>query len=264
MIRYAKSSAIPSSLRRGGPATAADCADYDRDPGAYRSGAKSLDIQSRIYGTEVVKRSLKADQHNKCAFCEAIFDANVAGDVEHYRPKGAIKTDTTKLLPGYYWLGYEWSNLSYACPDCNQYRKRDRFPLADESRRARDHHHDVAQEEPLLLDPYGTKDPRHHIVFRGEVPVHATVEGETTIKLLALGRTALARDRLRHLQHLTALAESIELLKDDPRPQAADYVARSRAQIAAAVGPAAKFSAAASDHLAALAAGSNRLPTIVP
>lgn len=264
MIRHVKSAGIPSSLRRGGPATAADCADYDRDPAAYRSGAKTLDISSKIYGTDVVKRRLKADQHDKCAFCEAIFDANVAGDVEHFRPKGAVQTDTNKLRPGYYWLGYQWANLSYACPDCNQYRKRDRFPLADERRRARDHHDDVAREEPLLLDPYGTRDPRDHIVFRGEAPVQLTPEGKATIDLLALGRTKLARDRYRHLLILTTLVESIELLKDDPRPEAVDFVVRTRAQIAAAVGPAAKFSAAATDHLAALAAGSNHLPTREP
>ena len=257
MIRLTKSAAVPSSLRRGVPATATNCANYDADPAAFRNGTKTFDITSSIYGTKVVKRRLKTDQHDKCAFCEAIFDANVAGDVEHYRPKGAVNTDTGKLLPGYYWLGYQWTNLSYACPDCNEYRKRDYFPLADEGRRARDHHGDVADEEPLLLDPYGPKDPREHIFFRGEAPINLTPEGYTTIKLLALDRTTLARDRYIHLKHLGFLRESIGLLKDDSRPQAADYIARARAQIAAAVEPKARFSAAAADHLAALEAGFN-------
>lgn len=255
MIRCVKSATVPSSLRRGVTASAADRAAYDADPTAYRDGTKSFEIDGGIYGTKVVKRVLKADQHDKCAFCEAVFDANVAGDVEHYRPKGAIQTDTGRLSPGYYWLGYHWPNLSYACPDCNGYRKRDRFPLADESRRARDHHADVGLEEPLLLDPYGPKDPRDHIEFRGEAPIPRSPEGLATIEVLALGRTSLARDRYRHLSNLGDLLDSVELLKDDSRPDAVAFVGRVRAQIAEAVSPNAKFSAAAADYVMALRAG---------
>ncbi len=264
MIRFTKSSTIPSSLRRGVQATAADCASYDADPASFRNGTKKFDITNRIYGTQVVKRQLKIDQHDKCAFCEAIFDANVAGDVEHYRPKGAVTTDAETLSPGYYWLGYQWANLSYACPDCNEYRKRDHFPLADEGQRARDHHQQVDDEEPLLLDPYGSKNPRDHIVFRGEAPIELTPEGSTTIRVLALDRTKLARDRYRHLRNLGLLRESIELLRDDIRPEAAGFVTRARAQIAAAVEPTAKFSAAAADYLAALEIGVDYLPTQEP
>lgn len=266
MIRYAKSAGVPSSLRRGVAANAANCAAYDANPAAYRSGDAEIDITGKIYGTKVVKRHLKADQHDKCGFCEAIFDASVAGDVEHYRPKGAVMTGDGRIYPGYYWLGYAWANLSYACPDCNEYRKRDRFPLALEDARALDHHDDIAHEEPLLLDPYGARDPRQHILFRGEAPTGRTLVGDTTIEVLALGRTALARDRLNHLRTLSRLHESVRLLVDDPRPDAIAHVARIRAQLTAAVEPAAKFSAASADHLAALDAGQHYLPeeTLVP
>lgn len=264
MIRYAKSAAVPSSLSRGVVANAANCAAYDADPAAFRGGDAAFDITGGIYGTKVVKRHLKADQHDKCGFCEAIFDANVAGDVEHYRPKGAVMTTTGRIHPGYYWLGYSWPNLSYACPDCNEYRKRDHFPLADEGARARDHHDNIAAEEPLLLDPYGARDPRQHILFRGEAPEGRTREGETTIEVLALDRTSLARDRLEHLRNLSRLHESVRLLEDDPRPAAITYVARTRAQLAAAVGATAKFSAASADHLAALDAGHHYLPEEIP
>ena len=99
MIRYDKSVAVPSSLRRGIAANTANCAAYDAVPAPYRRGDASFIITGGIYGTKVVKRHLKADQHDKCGFCEAIFDANVAGDVEHYRPKGAVMTATGRL-PG--------------------------------------------------------------------------------------------------------------------------------------------------------------------
>lgn len=260
MIRYAKSAIVPSSLGRGIAPNAANCAAYDANPGAYTSGASKFDTTSKIYGTKVVKRHLKIDQHDKCGFCEAIFDANVAGDVEHYRPKGAVQTDDGKIYPGYYWLGYSWPNLSYACPDCNEYRKRDRFPLALEAARALDHHDDIVHEEPLLLDPYGAEDPRQHILFRGEAPIGRTPEGDATIDILALDRTTLARDRLQHLRHLSRLRESVLLLEHDPRPEAIAYVAKVRADLAAAIQSAAKFSAAAADHLAALDAGERYLP----
>ena len=264
MIRYDKSAAIPSSLRRGIPANAANCAAYDADLLAYRGGSAKFDIASGIYGTQVVKRRLKADQHDKCGFCEAVFDANVAGDVEHYRPKGAVMTAAGRIHPGYYWMGYAWENLSYACPDCNEYRKRDHFPLADEHARARDHHDDLTAEEPLLLDPYGARDPRQHILFIGEAATGRTPEGRTTIDVLALSRTSLARDRLDHLRNLSRLHESVALLEHDDRPAAIDYVARVRAQLATAVLPAAKFSAASADHLAALEVGHHHLPDDVP
>ena len=61
-------------------------------------------------------------------------------------PKAAVLTDSGRIYPGYYWLGYSWPNLSYACPDCNSYRKRDRFPLVLEEARARDHHDDIVHE----------------------------------------------------------------------------------------------------------------------
>jgi uncharacterized protein (TIGR02646 family) len=260
MIRYTKSATVPSSLRRGVSATTANCALFDNDTTAYNSGKRGFEITNKIYGTAVVKRHLKADQHGKCGFCEAVFDANVAGDVEHFRPKGAVMTGSGRIYPGYYWLGYNWFNLSYACPDCNSYRKRDSFPLVHEMARALNHHDDIAREVPLLLDPYGTVDPRKHINFRGETPIGLSAMGEETITILALDRTTLARDRLLHLRHLSRLYESVKLLSGDPRPEAIALVARIRMDLAAAVKPTARFSAAATDHLDALAAGKSYLP----
>jgi uncharacterized protein (TIGR02646 family) len=221
-------------LARGLAVNTENCGRYDAEPAAYQTGAKRFNFDERIYGAASVKAKLKADQHDKCCFCEAIFDANVAGDVEHYRPKGRVETSGGSFRPGYYWLAYDWTNLHYACPDCNQYRKRDRFPLTDEAHRARDHHGDVAAETPLLLDPAGAENPRDHIVFRGEVPIGQTPLGKCTIHILSLDRVALSRARLRHLRRLSELCDSITLLADDPRPEAMDYIARSRAELEAA------------------------------
>jgi uncharacterized protein (TIGR02646 family) len=259
VIRVIKSPAPPRQLAAGLAETAANCRRYDADPAAYQIGAARFSFKERIYGAAAVKTQLKADQHDKCCFCEAIFDANVAGDVEHYRPKGRVEAESGPLLPGYYWLAYEWMNLHYACPDCNEYRKRDRFPLRDEAQRARDHHGDAAAEQPLLLDP-AADNPRDHIIFKGEAPIGPTPRGDATIDLLRLDRAGLARDRLRHLRHLSRLRESVELLAEDPRPEAIDYVARTRAELEAAPLPGALFSAAVVDHLTALERGVSYLP----
>jgi len=260
VIRVTKAPVAPRSLGRGTAETTADCCRFDAAPADYRTGRKRFSFKKGIYGTEAVKRQLKLDQHGKCCFCEAIFDANVAGDVEHYRPKGAVDTPGGAVLPGYYWLAYLWSNLLYACPDCNSYRKRARFPLADERRRARDHHAPLAAEAPLLLDPTGPDDPRRHILFRGEMAIGCTPEGQATIDVLCLKRTALNLARRRHLTHLSGLRESIALLADDSRPEAIAYVAKSEAELAAAADAASLFSAAASDHLTALDQGISYLP----
>lgn len=260
MIRYRKSRGIPSSLRRGVAENALNCAAYDADNAAYRSGDKKFEIKKSIYGTDVVKDRLKKDQHNKCGFCEAIFDANAAGDVEHYRPKTAVTTDAGRIYPGYYWVGYDWSNLSYACPDCNGYRKRDLFPLAPGTVRALSHNDDMDQEQPLVLDPYGLEDPRQHIRFCAEAPESLTVVGKATIEVLALDRTNLARDRLQHLRYLQTLHKSVMLLEHDQRFEAIEFVARMRAELKAATEEQAKFSAASEDYLKALDAGKDQLP----
>ncbi|MDB4656008.1 hypothetical protein OAE48_04080 [Flavobacteriales bacterium] len=70
---------------------------------------------SGIYSSDTVTNQLKLLYKGKCAFCNQVSRGSVL-QVEHFRPKAAI-TGTT--LPGYYWLGYEWTNLLYACGNCN-------------------------------------------------------------------------------------------------------------------------------------------------
>ena len=96
----------------------------------------------------------------RCAYCESLIKADQPGDVEHYRPKGAVETlvlpastaEAKQTLvrttdhgeetlvrktvevkfangsrgphPGYYWLAYEWSNLLPACTACNRAQNR--------------------------------------------------------------------------------------------------------------------------------------------
>ena len=98
------------------------------------------------------KTALERLFHKKCAYCEFKYKAGLTGDVEHYRPKGRFLTSDGKTIwPGYYWLAATWTNLVPVCSMCNRTnvvidptdgtrtddRKGERFPLADESRRAK-------------------------------------------------------------------------------------------------------------------------------
>jgi uncharacterized protein (TIGR02646 family) len=70
------------------------------------------------YNTSITA-DLNALYHGKCAFCETNPEKRYGKKItiEHYRPKSE-----------YWWLGYEWSNLFFACADCNA-PKDSKFPL---------------------------------------------------------------------------------------------------------------------------------------
>lgn len=62
----------------------------------------------------VIEKLEKDLYFGKCAYCER----HCQTEIEHYRPKGAVKED--KSHGGYYWLACEWTNLVPACHDCNE------------------------------------------------------------------------------------------------------------------------------------------------
>ncbi|TGE24959.1 hypothetical protein E5K00_07095 [Hymenobacter aquaticus] len=163
-----------------------------------------------------MKALLKADQHNKCAYCETRFDHSSPGDVEHYRPKAGYRQTAAGQIqgPGYYWLAYDWQNLLFACEDCNRVRKRQLFPLAnDPAGRARMHHDDVAREQPLLLNPASTPDPERHLTFAEEAAKGLTSHGRASLSAYDLNRKELLddrRERLRCLQDIEFLAQLFE------------------------------------------------------
>jgi uncharacterized protein (TIGR02646 family) len=108
-----------------------------------------------VYKDPEIQDQLEAIFGTKCAYCETDFGAVTPKDIEHFRPKSEITVaaDQDALVPGYYWLAGEWSNLLVSCPDCNRGRKHEvpgqpkkvllgkktQFPLSDEQQRARKH-----------------------------------------------------------------------------------------------------------------------------
>ena len=219
MIRINRPEAVPRNLeKRGKERTVKDCADYDADPEAYHSGDKKFSIIKSIYGTTAIKRKLLEAQHKKCCYCEIKCLASGHGDVEHFRPKGSVRQDSNSIVekPGYYWLGYTWSNLLISCSLCNTTHKKNLFPLHNPYHRARNHNDEIENEERMLVDP-GAEDPRDHIRFQYDAPVALTPRGEETIWVLGLERFDLTEARLKvayQIKFANGLRKMYEAMND--------------------------------------------------
>jgi uncharacterized protein (TIGR02646 family) len=248
MIRVIKPSA-PARLAHGIPRTEDNCANYTADSAAYRSGAAKFEFSKTIYGHRTVKTVLRDAQHSKCCFCEGRFEAHAAADVEHYRPKSYVQQSkgSVKLYPGYYWLVYDWENLYYCCQVCNRSYKGNLFPLLHPGHRARTHTDNINDEKPLLLDPGGPEDPRHHLGFREEIAIARTSAGRMTIEVVGINRPALVEERLALLNELKRLSQVIRLLDGNAPPEAVDLLDAARRKLDEAVLPTARFSAMATD-----------------
>ena len=252
MIRIDKPAAPAVLLTRGATRAQAHRDEYDSAPADYRSGAKRFAFNKSIYAATEVKDALLGAQHKKCAFCESLVRHITHGAVEHFRPKGGYKQRKGDRLrrPGYYWLAYDWDNLFFCCPLCNEQFKRNLFPLKDGRRRARSHTQALSDEEPLLVNP-ARVDPANYIGFRQErvFAVGGRLEGKTTIRVLGLKRRELREARGRRLQMLRDLVFARDLLDEKvaatPKPKLVAQLARLEAALKASQDDAAEYAAMA-------------------
>ena len=158
---------------------------------------KPNDVKDTIYKAIDVRTQLCEDQHYKCAYCESRI-TKMYNDVEHYRPKSI-----------YYWLGYDWNNLLYACDLCNRTFKNNSFPLKDEAKKVTTPGN-LSGEEPLIINP-ADEDPANHIKFNRHIMVGITDKGNKTIELFHLND----RDKRAELVHdREVLFEDYENQKD--------------------------------------------------
>lgn len=195
-------------LDKGSASTLALCSLVENASG------KELEFDKGLYGAQEVKQALSRAQHDKCCFCESKISHVAFGDVEHFRPKAACRasSDAPERKPGYYWLAYAWSNLYFACEQCNRRHKRNLFPLEDEATRVLSHHHaaQLAAERPLYIDP-GCDDPEEHITFRREYAKESngSLRGLTTRDGLGLNRGPLCSRRRDHRALLLTLMRNV-------------------------------------------------------
>jgi uncharacterized protein (TIGR02646 family) len=192
------------------------------------------------YNCKEVRDALYEAFEGVCAYCEAPIPSI---EIEHFRPKGKIRTEAGSRPPGYYWLAATWENLLPSCHDCNTelwktypdgtQRKAGKgtwFPLEVESDRATKPG-DEKRERPLLLHPY-RDEPAEHLEFVEEGILRARKDrtgvpsrrGEVTIELLGLNRRGLAEYRWQRLVLIESThrktIEAETLLREDPEDEA--------------------------------------------
>ena len=252
MIQITRQSGAPARLRNQGKLwTDRDCAAYVANPSKYRSGLWKFSHDRDVYAAARVKNMLVEMHHCKCCYCERKFPP-VKLDVEHFRPKGAVKqsVEADQEWPGYYWLVYNWDNLLLSCGDCNRIYKKELFPLANPADRARSHDACDGKEQALLIDPVG-QDPRTHIRFDGPEPKGETDKGRATIKVVGLYRNQLIEERQFRLDKLDGLLAILVAAAEKPHnAQLKADADQARRCIESAKAPGAEFSSMAIDYFA--------------
>lgn len=159
------------------------------------------DQASNLYSGNPIKQALDLIYNEKCAFCE-LLPLGSPTQVEHFRPKkGVAGMNHT----GYYWLGYEWSNLLLSCGNCNT-NKGNKFPINVVTARVFtptivngiiNEHSNFILNNPLLLEKHlllnpEIDDPNKHIKYdRNGKLDRITIRGRTTIDICKLNRDEL-------------------------------------------------------------------------
>ncbi len=178
------------------------------------------------YASDAVKRRLEKIYSNKCAFCESDTTAGAVLQVEHYRPKAKVTDEPTH--EGYYWLGYEWTNLLYACSSCNR-AKSTSFPISGirvfhppmsgtslNTDKCKVNDDDLKNEEPLLLNPEENDfKPMDHLIISPNGKIRGiSNRGEATIEKCKLGRKNLKIVRNKIVaDHLRYMMKDFERYK---------------------------------------------------
>jgi hypothetical protein len=191
-------------------------------------------------------------QHNKCIFCERPLGGEVAGkieqDVEHFRPKNALKVWPRKPPKGqaakysfstgiegsgYFWLAYNLENYAAACKPCNSTRKSNFFPIAGASRgiSGQDIAALNAHERPFLVYPLGAvdDDPETLIEFEGILAKPKPAAGHDHHRALVMidffglnTREELWTDRFRAISDIWFKVQTIQTSPDPAQVRAAE------------------------------------------
>lgn len=133
-------------------------------------------IKKTDYKHEKNKKALKDASKDKCMYCESKISHIDFAHVEHIKPKDANKFPE---------LEFEWSNLGYACPICNNTKSNKYW------------------DDCTFIDPY-TENPKEHLVAFGAVlqQKRGSERGEITIIEIGLNRPELLEKRGERIQNI--------------------------------------------------------------
>lgn len=130
------------------------------------------------------KDALIGASFGKCMYCEKEVISVSFGDVEHIKPKSKYPD-----------LEFEWTNLGFACPICNN------------SKRAK------YDEECPYVNPY-EESPSSFLTVFGTLISGIDARGKKTVIDMKLNRTPLQEKRLEKLKELEKIAEAYSLSND--------------------------------------------------
>lgn len=241
MIRYSVSqSDLEAAIRRIAP-------DWLEDAAARTERFRAASRYNEAQGSwSRIKDAYMAVQHNKCAYCERKLagppEGRIEHDVEHYRPKSAVRAWPTEairkrrdltyrfdtgapLSGGYYLLAYHPFNYATACKTCNSSFKAAYFPIAKTRGPVSDQPADFASEGAFIPYPLGQfdDDPERIITFEGILPIPKVKSrnsvrhrrARVTIDFFNLNlREELLEGRARVLDALWAFLELARLLPE--------------------------------------------------
>ncbi len=196
------------NLSAARPSGAPNCATSDVFRLSRAILAKRLGQPVEFAGYDVVKQALVSVLNRKCCYCEMGLRKE-GNPVEHFRPKAGVKNRGDAALDPsrYWWLGWTWENLLFACDRCNTNRKGNQFPLRAGTKPLSELSIDLDSEQALLIDP-SRIDPREHIRFvwsetRGRyipLPVNGSQLGRETLRMLRIDDDDVRDDHVRRLQ----------------------------------------------------------------
>lgn len=179
--------------------------------------SRSQEKYNRPFEPELRKRIVHALQelfNGKCAYCESSVNTVTHGNYDNFRPKNGTRGLNKEFSRDHYWwLTYEWANLYYCCPKCNQF-KSTWFPVVGPRAKIGTSHSEIVNsEQSLLIDPCIDR-PEEHLIYNesGEVDF-LTAKGKTTIEIIKLNRVDLVESRRRVVLELKSLWEDYRRLE---------------------------------------------------
>ncbi|EPE2280236.1 HNH endonuclease [Vibrio cholerae] len=128
------------------------------------------------YKHHLNKEALKKANFDKCMYCESKISHIDFAHVEHFKPKAKDK---------YPELEFEWTNLGYACPKCNN-NKSDKF-----------------HEDFPYIDPY-SEEPSEYFLAHGTwlFVKQGSERADLTIRDIELNRPELLEKRLEKVTEI--------------------------------------------------------------
>lgn len=111
-----------------------------------------IDANEGFWRDDRIRNWLLAQFNNKCWYSES-FDSTASIHVDHYRPKGRIKSKLGgPTCEGYWWLAFNWENYRI-CGQLLNVKKGDLFPIIEGARCNPIDPVSLQLEAPVLIDP---------------------------------------------------------------------------------------------------------------